>query len=104
MQLFKEHLGLLDCGNSKHKKKEQNQEDNMGADGYRNMKREDVIVMDPIYDEFYQDIWSKTAEKNTIIYRDVFRCVPDDTGIYTYCSFYSEYFKSEYFYIISSYC
>lgn len=82
MQLFKEHLGLLNCGNHDTENNEQTQEDNMGADGYRNMKREDVIVMDPLHDEFYQDIWSKTAETNTLVYRDVFRCVPDDTGIY----------------------
>ncbi|KAI9261025.1 hypothetical protein EDC94DRAFT_610604 [Helicostylum pulchrum] len=79
MQLFKEHLGLLNCGNHDTENNEPTQEDNMGADGYRNMKREDVIVMDPLHDEFYQDIWSKTAETNTLVYRDVFRCVPDDT-------------------------
>ncbi|KAI7901029.1 uncharacterized protein BX663DRAFT_516053 [Cokeromyces recurvatus] len=69
MQLFKEHLGLLNC----------TQQDNYEYFGYRNMKREDIIVMDPLHDEFYYDIWNKTAEKNTLIYRDVFRCVPDDT-------------------------
>lgn len=78
MQLFKEHLGLLNCGHNENESGEH--EDNMGADGYRNMKREDVIVMDPLHDEFYNDIWSKTAEKNMLVYRDVFRCVPDDTG------------------------
>ncbi|KAG2212699.1 hypothetical protein INT47_000676, partial [Mucor saturninus] len=77
MQLFKEHLGLLNCGH--HDTENGDHEENTGADGYRNMKREDVVVMDPLYDEFYNDIWSKTAEKNTLIYRDVFRCVPDDT-------------------------
>lgn len=59
MQLFKEHLGLLNCSNN---------------------NEEDEIVMDPLDNEFYNDIWSKTAKKNTLIYRDVFRCVPDDTG------------------------
>jgi hypothetical protein len=44
------------------------------------MKHEDVVVMDPLHDEFYYDIWDKTAEKNTLVYRDVFRCIPDDTG------------------------
>lgn len=70
MQLFKEHLGLLNVQSSN--------EDHV--DGYRDMKREDVVVMDPLHDEFYYDIWNKTAEKNTLVYRDVFRCVPDDTG------------------------
>jgi hypothetical protein len=78
MQLFKEHLGLLNCG---HDQQDSSQHDDMiGVEGYRNMKREDVVVMDPLHDEFYYDIWDKTAEKNTLIYRDVFRCIPDDTG------------------------
>lgn len=70
MQLFKEHLGLLNNSNN----------DPIGVEGYRQMKHADIVVMDPLHDEFYYDIWDKTAEKNTIIYRDVFRCVPDDTG------------------------
>ncbi|CAG8468958.1 364_t:CDS:10 [Diversispora eburnea] len=39
--------------------------------------KEDLIVMDPLSDEFY-DYWSKTAQRNTEVYRSVFRCVPDD--------------------------
>lgn len=77
MQLFKEHLGLLNCG---HNKNGPEREDSIGVDGYRNMKQEDIVVMDPLHDEFYYDIWNRTAESNTLIYRDVFRCVPDDTG------------------------
>ncbi|CAO3621078.1 unnamed protein product [Mucor fragilis] len=69
MQLFKEHLGLLNVQSSNE----------YHVDGYRDMRREDVVVMDPLHDEFYYDIWNKTAEKNTLVYRDVFRCVPDDT-------------------------
>ncbi|KAI9471840.1 MAG: hypothetical protein EXX96DRAFT_581892 [Benjaminiella poitrasii] len=77
MQLFKEHLGLLNCSN----RQEENEDINSEYEhfGYQNMKREDIIVKDPLHDEFYYDIWNKTAEKNTLIYRDVFRCVPDDT-------------------------
>lgn len=60
MQLFKEHLGLLNCSQDQY--------------------HEDLIVMDPLDNEFYNEIWCKTAQKNTLIYRDVFRCVPDDTG------------------------
>lgn len=79
MQLFKEHLGLLNCS-ADEEDHHQDEEGHIGVDGYRNMKREDVVVMDPLHDEFYYDIWDKTAEKNTLIYRDVFKCVPDDTG------------------------
>jgi hypothetical protein len=69
MQLFKEHLGLFDTPS-----------DDFNLHGYRNMRREDIIVMDPLHDEFYYDIWDRTAKKNTLVYRDVFHCVPDDTG------------------------
>lgn len=33
---------------------------------------------DPLSDEYYFDIWFKSAEKNTNIYREIFRCQPDD--------------------------
>ncbi|KAI9496363.1 hypothetical protein BDB00DRAFT_758785, partial [Zychaea mexicana] len=60
MQLFKEHLGLLNSGEDK--------------------ERQDAIVMDPLHDEFYYGVWTKTAKDNTEIYRTLFKCVPDDTG------------------------
>ena len=43
--------------------------------------KEDLVVMDPLSDEFY-NYWSKIAQKNTEIYRSIFRCVPDDNGEY----------------------
>ncbi|KAG5366147.1 Phospholipase D1 [Yarrowia sp. B02] len=33
---------------------------------------------DPLDDDFYYDIWLATAEKNTKLFREVFRCQPDD--------------------------
>ncbi|QNP99062.1 Phospholipase D1 [Yarrowia lipolytica] len=33
---------------------------------------------DPLDDDFYYDIWLATAEKNTRLFREVFRCQPDD--------------------------
>jgi len=39
----------------------------------------DDLVMDPLADEFYLNLWLKTAATNTEIFRDVFRCTPDDT-------------------------
>ncbi|KAI8143329.1 hypothetical protein BJV82DRAFT_612344 [Fennellomyces sp. T-0311] len=59
MQLFKEHLGVLDSN--------------------EDMKRQDTLAMDPLHDEFYYGVWNKIAKANTDIYRNVFRCVPDDT-------------------------
>ena len=60
MQLFKEHLGILNSGHDK--------------------QHQDSLVMDPVHDGFYYNVWTKTAKDNTEIYRRVFRCVPDDTG------------------------
>ena len=39
----------------------------------------DKIVMDPLHDSFYEGWWRPVAKKNTEIFREVFRCVPDDT-------------------------
>ncbi|KAI8148534.1 hypothetical protein BJV82DRAFT_268413 [Fennellomyces sp. T-0311] len=36
-------------------------------------------ALDPMADRCYYNIWKKTANTNTLIYRDLFRCVPDDT-------------------------
>ncbi|KAI8973863.1 hypothetical protein BDB01DRAFT_854129 [Pilobolus umbonatus] len=66
MQLFKEHLGLLNCPDDQ-------------KDQYKNIKKEDVVVMDPLNDEFYYDVWDKTAHNNTLLFRKLFRCIPDDT-------------------------
>ncbi|XP_014276337.1 phospholipase D1 isoform X1 [Halyomorpha halys] len=35
-------------------------------------------IKDPVCSEFYHGIWRKTAEKNTKIYEEVFRCLPSD--------------------------
>ncbi|SAL97159.1 hypothetical protein [Absidia glauca] len=72
MHLFKEHLGLLsmdDCtslGNTHAKHR------------YTALEA-DNLVMDPLDDSFIDHVWNLTAETNTIIYRNVFHCVPDDS-------------------------
>ncbi|KAF9576193.1 hypothetical protein EC968_010316 [Mortierella alpina] len=38
-----------------------------------------AIVMDPLHDDFYESWWKRVARTNTGIFREVFRCVPDDT-------------------------
>lgn len=40
---------------------------------------EEKRALDPLADQFYYNVWRGTAHKNTLVYRDVFRCVPDDT-------------------------
>jgi hypothetical protein len=125
MQLFKEHLGLLDFTNWEQLLKgEDVTKPNITVDGtplethhanehvteeeiklfeeaapdmvlnYDKRSRAGVIessdfgtmatrldakVLDPLAEHCYKDIWNKTAEKNTLIYRELFRCVPDDT-------------------------
>ncbi|CAG8593228.1 13349_t:CDS:10, partial [Racocetra persica] len=39
--------------------------------------KEDLIVMDPLSDEFY-NYWQNIARNNTAIYRSIFKCIPDD--------------------------
>jgi phospholipase D1/2 len=34
---------------------------------------------DPLDDAFYEDIWFDNAHRNTVIFREVFHCQPDDT-------------------------
>lgn len=41
--------------------------------------RADEIVMDPLHDDFYDGWWKRVAATNTAIFREVFRCVPDNS-------------------------
>ncbi|KAF9968644.1 hypothetical protein BGZ70_000961 [Mortierella alpina] len=41
------------------------------------------IVMDPLHEPFYEGWWKRVARTNTEIFREVFRCVPDD-GVETW--------------------
>jgi hypothetical protein len=123
MQLFKEHLGLLDFTNwdqlikgqiptfkdidaslakahhtNQHATEEEirtlesagpamvlNHRKRSGANPIDSTDfdamavRLDAKALDPLADHCCKDLWNATAEKNTLIYRDLFRCVPDDT-------------------------
>ncbi|XP_030958239.1 phospholipase D zeta 2-like isoform X1 [Quercus lobata] len=35
-------------------------------------------ICDPVADSTYKDLWLATAKENTIIYQDVFSCIPND--------------------------
>ncbi|ANB15305.1 phospholipase D [Sugiyamaella lignohabitans] len=35
-------------------------------------------LQDPLDETFYEDVWRAIATKNTLLFRDVFRCQPDD--------------------------
>lgn len=86
-QLWKEHLGLL---------KDQSltgeitdnmlplpvpQTDETGT-------YEDQLVADPLNDTAL-DLWNTTARVNTEAFREVFHCVPDDTGNFCFYFYYS---------------
>src|SRR5690348_8309021 len=51
---------------------------NQNSDTCNNISK-DKLALDPLSDHFCNNIWRKTANTNTLIYRDLFRCVPDDT-------------------------
>ncbi|KAF8392647.1 hypothetical protein HHK36_022996 [Tetracentron sinense] len=40
--------------------------------------REISGISDPVVDRTYKDIWMATAKTNTMIYQDVFACIPND--------------------------
>ncbi|KAG5459454.1 MAG: hypothetical protein BJ554DRAFT_142, partial [Olpidium bornovanus] len=65
VHLFKEHLGLLDC--------------QQGPDADGELAEKVVAINDPLAPEFYERLWKRQARVNTEKYREVFRCVPDDT-------------------------
>ena len=82
-ELWKEHLGLLEVA---------------PADKVTNAmlplpvpqidsteSEEDKQVMDPLDDETLER-WNFTAKTNTEAFREVFHCVPDDTGKHVYTS------------------
>lgn len=75
--LCKEHLGLLNNINMQDiiKMRLTNTAVNIKQ---TNHKHTDNLVKDPLSEQFL-DLWKSTAQKNTEIYRDVFKCLPDDT-------------------------
>lgn len=81
MQLFKEHLGLVNTSVSK---------------AFNYEQRQNIAVMDPLDDGFYYNVWKRTAERNTSIYRELFKCVPDDTGKFPLLILMTPKFKNMY--------
>ncbi|KAG0048954.1 Phospholipase D1 [Gryganskiella cystojenkinii] len=39
----------------------------------------ELDFVDPIHPAFYEDIWKHHAEQNTLIFREMFKCIPDST-------------------------
>ncbi|XP_058174563.1 phospholipase D2 [Anopheles ziemanni] len=54
--LFREHLGLLEP----------------------DPKRASIDITDPVIHSFWNGVWRQTSRRNTLIYDQVFRCIPSD--------------------------
>ncbi|XP_023305494.2 phospholipase D2 isoform X1 [Lucilia cuprina] len=54
--LFKEHLGLLDP----------------------DAERMPIDIIDPVVDQFWNGMWKRISTRNTEIYDEVFKCIPND--------------------------
>jgi len=39
----------------------------------------ELDFVDPVHPAFYEDIWKHHAETNTLIFREMFKCIPDNT-------------------------
>ncbi|KAK9728794.1 hypothetical protein K7432_000759 [Basidiobolus ranarum] len=83
--IFKEHVGLLyDDTQSRNelqdpKKPSTSNEPSFQMPNNDPSAPQENLVMDPLSDRFFNEIWNNTATTNTETYRLVFRCVPDDT-------------------------
>ncbi|KAI1319920.1 Phospholipase D1 [Mortierella claussenii] len=81
MNLMMEHLGLPtghDHASGVLGAKE-NRED---------MPFTELDFVDPVHPAFFEDVWKHHAETNTIIFREMFKCIPDNT-----VKSWSEYMK-----------
>jgi len=87
LQLFKEHLGLLKdvdydivtplCFPPPFGEGQQHRI----RDFFKSNKssNDDELLQDPLSDEFY-NYWKNIAHENTKLYKEVFKCVPDDSS------------------------
>ncbi|KAK3808693.1 MAG: hypothetical protein J3Q66DRAFT_392165 [Benniella sp.] len=67
MNLMMEHLGLL-AGHDEH-----------NSPDCPDLPFTEFDFVDPVHPAFYEDIWKHYAESNTVIYRDMFKCIPDNS-------------------------
>ncbi|KAJ2372249.1 hypothetical protein IW150_004209, partial [Coemansia sp. RSA 2607] len=83
MQLCQEHCGLLDSVDQMRYVSEMFAgkppvDTARTEQETQETRRARRVLEDPLSDEF-MDLWWGTATQNELIFRDVFRCVPDDT-------------------------
>lgn len=68
----------IDISNSNDSFKKKTQSKSPPTEKWPKIKIDPVAFSDPLSDHFFEDIWDKIAQKNTEIYRQVFRCMPDN--------------------------
>ncbi|KAF9961343.1 Phospholipase D1 [Mortierella alpina] len=73
MNLMTEHLGLP-AGHDHHQPGHQG----MAAD-FNETPFTELDFVDPVHPAFFEDIWKHYAKSNTLIFREMFKCIPDDT-------------------------
>ncbi|KAF8927822.1 Phospholipase D1 [Dissophora ornata] len=71
MNLMMEHLGLP-AGHDHHTGVAR-------TVGQRESPFTELDFVDPIHPAFIEDVWKHYAESNTLIFRDMFKCIPDNT-------------------------
>ncbi|KAF9919842.1 Phospholipase D1 [Linnemannia zychae] len=69
MNLMMEHLGLL-AGHTHGEPMSPNSS---------NPPFTVLDFVDPVHPAFYEDIWKHHAQSNTLIFREMFKCIPDNT-------------------------
>ncbi|KAF9203972.1 Phospholipase D1 [Haplosporangium sp. Z 27] len=71
MNLMMEHLGLQ-AGHSHSR-------GSMSTFEESEAPFSEFDFVDPVHPAFFEDIWRSYAESNTIIFREMFKCIPDNT-------------------------
>jgi phospholipase D1/2 len=77
--IFKEHLGL-ECETNHEQLTYISHPPPIDAGFHpQELSEADRIVIDPASDDFYNNVWLRTADTNTEAFRNVFHCVPEDS-------------------------
>ncbi|KAL7752474.1 Phospholipase D1 [Sorochytrium milnesiophthora] len=87
MRLMLEHLGALEEDHDSGLYSEVSERD------YNKRKIREEDLHDVLSDKFYKEIWLRSAHTNTEVFRELFKCVPDDT-VHTWDQ-YHEFYKSD---------
>ncbi|KAF9913983.1 Phospholipase D1 [Lobosporangium transversale] len=72
MNLMMEHLGLPVGHGHDH-------DHDQTVSQLRDAPFTELDFVDPVHPAFYDDIWKHYAEANTVIFREMFKCIPDST-------------------------